>query len=204
MIFRDFFAFNFINLFCKGDLLNIFVFFITFFFLCKICIPNGIPILLMFFVLRDNIDKFLTDDLANSSFELFLLTEGNLTRLLFKKVTSFIITYALIIFFISISVHFLLYNGSLSNFLQIITFYFTILLIFFFILALCSILINKQKNSYILINLFYPPLILPTVLLANLFLEQKLGLKIIIVMAFSIIIPIFFLLQISIKNILSE
>lgn len=203
MAFKSFVSFDWINLFFKGDILNIIVFFITFFFLCKICFPHGIAILLMFLSLRDNINKFLIESLENGSCDLFLLTEGCLLRFFINKAVSFIISYGATIFILTVGLHFTIYTISM-HYLLILFFYISLFLLFFLTLAFCSILIYKYKNSYMLMNLIYPPFIIPTALLANLFLDCKIEFQVIMLINTISIISFSYLLKIIIKNMMLE
>lgn len=206
MAFKEFYILNSADLFSKGGILNIFILFITLFFLCKICIPNGVPILVMFFVLRDNVGKFLMNDLKNGSFELFLLTEGTIYNFLWKKVCSFLLTYGFCIIFFPFCMHCFIYNYLTINInsISMIISYILLFIVFLLTISLCSALTILQKNSHIMTNLLYLPFVLPIMMLFVSYLEKTTSLQVVLLSGTAMILVNLVLLQYSLLNFLTE
>lgn len=200
---KTFFHFDWRELILHGFALNIFFLGLILIFLCKIALPNGIPILLMFFILRDNIGKFLADDFLSGNCQLLMMTVGNMSKFLIYKMLSFLFSYGMLICLFSFATHYAIYSPSMNLYLLFIIYCLTFLILFL-ILALCSILTVFHEQSYLLINLIFAPFVLPIFLLTVLFFEAKVQFLTIFLTDIFVICAVFFLLQISFKNALEN
>ena len=185
----------------SGDIWNIGVFFLVFSFLFQI-LQENIYILVWIFLIKDKVNLIFSDDMDSGIFELYFLSIGNIYQLSLRKILTFATSYG--IFIALIGTFFDKFLDSDTIFFTQFLIIFCFLLLIIAIFTLISILLKNGNSNNILLNIIYPPLLIPYIFL---FLMAKTGyisLILFIFLSSLLFLVIFFFINLSLKNYLNE